>query len=289
MLLYNQITSLDKIKLRKTMQLLLKEDVPSGDPTTEAIIPPNQKGRYVLRSREELIFCGGPIIESTFSKLVTARLLVKEGQKVNAGTDLAIINGIVREILTKERLILNMIQHLSGITSNTAKYLEKLNNSKIKILDTRKTTPGLRLLEKYAVNKGGGHNHRLNLSAGVMIKDNHMINNNTTNIQQKLEKLKNKIPIQIEIDNIKQITQENVKIVDAFLLDNMSPERIKKCINKINRLNKKSHKIFIEISGGVTLKNISQYNIEGICGISIGALTHKATSKDIGLDITPYK
>ena len=213
--------------------------------------------------------------------------IISQNQVITS--DLAIINGIVREILTKERLILNMIQHLSGITSNSAKYLKKLNNSKIKILDTRKTTPGLRLLEKYAVNKGGGHNHRLNLSAGVMIKDNHMINNNTTNIQQKLEKLKNKTPIQMEIDNIKQITQENVEIVDAFLLDNMSPDRIKKCINKINRLNKKSHKIFIEISGGVTLKNISQYNIEGICGISIGALTHKATSKDIGLDITPYK
>ena len=285
MLLYKQITSLDKTKLKKTMSLLLKEDTPRGDPTTQAIISKSERGTYTLRSREKMVFCGGPIIQSAFSKSVIVNLLVKDGQHIKPNTNIAKISGNVREILTKERLVLNMIQHLSGISSNTAAYVLKLNNSKIKILDTRKTTPGLRLLEKYAVNKGGGHNHRLDLSAGIMVKDNH-INNNVDHINGKLKKLKNQIPIQIEIDTIKQITKENINIVDAFLLDNMPPKTIKKCVEKINKLKQKSQQIFIEVSGGVALKNILQYNIKGVDGISIGALTHQSTSVDIGLEIS---
>jgi len=283
MLLYNQITSLDKTQLKKTLSRLLKEDMPRGDPTTQAVILKNKTGQYILRSRENMVFCGGPIIQSAFSKSVKVNLLVEDGQKIKANVDIAQIKGKVREILTKERLILNMIQHLSGVSSNTAKYVSKLNNPKIKILDTRKTRPGLRLLEKYAINKGGGHNNRLDLSSGVMVKDNH-IHNNMEEIQSKLKKLKKKIPIQIEIDSIKQINKQNVSIVDAFLLDNMNITAIKKCIKKINTLKIESHKIFIEISGGVTLKSISKYNIKGIHGISIGALTHQSKSKDISLD-----
>ena len=285
MLLYNQITSLDSKKLKKIMSQLLKEDIPKGDLTTQNIISFNQTGEYVFRARDNMIFCGGPIIQNTFSKQVVVKLLVKEGQYIKKGDDLGTIKGSVREILTKERLVLNMIQHLSGISSNTQQYISKLNNSKIKILDTRKTTPGLRLLEKYAVNKGGGYNHRLDLSSGIMVKDNHLINSNIDNIYKKLKKLKKKIPIQIEIDNINQITQRSVDLVDAFLLDNMSPAKIKQCIIKIKKLKKTLNKIFIEVSGGVTLKTISKFNIKGVSGISIGALTHQSQSVDISLDI----
>ena len=285
MLLYNQITSLDSKKLKKTISQLLKEDTPKGDPTTQNIISFNQTGEYVFRARENMIFCGGPIIKNAFSKQVVVKLLVKEGQYIKKGDDLGTIKGNVREILTKERLVLNMIQHLSGISSNTQQYISKLNNSKIKIMDTRKTTPGLRLLEKYAVNKGGGYNHRLDLSSGIMVKDNHLINRNVDNIYKKLKRLKKKFPIQIEVDNINQITQRSVDLVDAFLLDNMSPAKIKQCIIKIKKLKKNLNKIFIEISGGVTLKTISKFNIKGVSGISIGALTHQSQSVDIGLDI----
>ena len=173
--------------------------------------------------------------------------------------------------------------HACGIATATKQYVRAIADTKCVVCDTRKTTPGLRLLEKYAVNKGGGYNHRLDLSSGIMVKDNH-IRNNMEETQGKLKKLKNKIPIQIEIDSIKQINKQNVSIVDAFLLDNMSPPGIKQCIKKINRLKATTHKIFIEISGGITLKTISKYNIKGIHGISIGALTHQSTSKDIGLD-----
>jgi len=285
MLLYNQITSLDPQQTKETMRRLLKEDIPKGDPTTQVIINANQKEKYVFRSRQEMIFCGGPIIQNAFSQSVQTKLLIKEGDQVIKNTDIAIVQGSVQEILTKERLILNMIQRLSGVASNTAKYVKKLNNPDIKILDTRKTTPGLRFLEKYAVNKGGGHNHRLDLSSGIMVKDNHLVNSDMNDVYRKLKNLKKSIPIQIEIDQTNQITKENVDLVDAFLLDNMSPTQIKKCINKINLLNKKSRNIFIEISGGITLKTISKFNIQGVSGISIGALTHQSQSVDIGLDI----
>lgn len=285
MLLYNQITSLDSASIQKTMSRLLKEDIPGGDITTKTIIQPNATGKYVFQAREKMVFCGGPIIKNTFSKKIKVKLLVKDGACVNKGDGLASLSGNIREILTKERLVLNMIQHLSGIASNTNQYVQKLNNPKIKILDTRKTIPGLRLLEKYAVNKGGGFNHRLNLSAGIMVKDNHLINSDIDNIYKKLKKLKKKFPIQIEIDNINQITKNNTNLVNAFLLDNMSPSQIKNCILKIKKLNTPLNKIFIEVSGGVTLKTISSFNISGVSGISIGALTHQSNSVDIGLDI----
>jgi len=285
MLLYNQIKSLDANQLQELMSTFLKEDIPGGDPTTEIIFSNSQKGEYVFRAREAMIFCGGPIIQSSFSKNIKIKLFIKDGDSVNKGDDLALISGSVREILTKERLILNMIQHLSGISTNTAQYVRKLNNPAIKILDTRKTTPGLRLLEKYAVNKGGGYNHRLDLSSGIMVKDNHLINSNVNEIYQKLKKAKKQIPIQLEVDSIKQITSKNVNMVNGFLLDNMSPQQIKRCIIKINNLNIASKEIFIEVSGGISLNTISTFNIEGVSGISIGALTHQSQSIDIGLDI----
>ncbi len=284
MLLYKQINKINKDFVKKTLSKLLKEDIPAGDLTTLTVIPKTDKGKYVVRTREEIVFCGSTILKNIFSKAVKTTMSVKEGDKLKPNTNIAHIYGNKREILTKERLVLNMIQHLSGIATNTNRYVEKINNKNIKILDTRKTTPGLRIFEKYAVYQGGGCNHRLDLSSGVMIKDNHL-QENVDKVLIKLKKLKNKTPIQIEIDNVEQITHSNTELVDAFLLDNMDPPEIKQCIKKINRLKKNHSKIFIEVSGGITLKNILKYNIDGVNGISIGALTHQSQSVDIGLDI----
>ena len=284
MLLYKQIKQIKDKEVIKTLSRLLKEDTPGGDPTTQALISKKDTGKYVIRSRENIVFCGTAIIKNAFSKEIKTKIHVKNGDHIKPNQEIAHISGPIREILLKERLVLNMIQHLSGISTNTNRYIRKLNNNKIKILDTRKTTPGLRIFEKNAVYHGGGSNHRLDLSSGVMIKDNHLTKNMHP-ITQKLKNLKNKIPIQIEIDNIQQINKENTHFVDAFLLDNMKPPIIKKCIIKIKSLKKHNQKIFIEVSGGVTLKNILKYNIKGINGISIGALTHQSQSVDIGLDI----
>ena len=283
MLLYKQINKLDPKQVSKKLELFLKEDIPAGDATTDNVVTEDTKEVFAITSREPMVFCGNPIIENIFSNRVKIKKMVKDGQKLLSGETIAILSGSNSEILTKERLLLNMIQRMSGVSSLTSRYVEKLNNNQIKVLDTRKTTPGLRIFEKYAVFCGGGSNHRLNLSCGIMVKDNH-INKITDEVINKLNKLSPQIPIQFEIDHLKQINLQNTSLVDAYLLDNMTPNKIKKCIEKINFLKNKDKKIFIEVSGGVTLKNISQYNLKGVNGISIGALTHQSTNVDIGLD-----
>ena len=283
MLLYKQIKTINPKLVKNTLNNLLKEDTPNGDPTTRAVIKKQQKDMYIICVREEIIFCGSIIIKNIFSNNVKVLMKAKDGDRLKPNTVIAEVRGCTREILTKERLMLNMIQRLSGIATNTKRYVEKINTKKIKILDTRKTTPGLRIFEKYAVYHGGGCNHRLDLSSGIMVKDNH-IQNNINEIAQRLKTLKKKIPIQIEIDNPNQITDKSLGIVDAFLLDNMKPIEIKRCINKI-KIKENNKKIFIEVSGGITLKNILKYKIRGVHGISIGALTHQSQSVDIGLDL----
>lgn len=283
-LLYKQINKLDPKQVSKKLKELLKEDVPAGDATTKNIVLIDTKEVFAIQPRESMIFCGNPIIENIFSPKVKVKKMVKDGQKLLSGQTIALLSGSNSEILTKERLLLNMIQRMSGVSSLTGKYVEKLNNNKIKVLDTRKTTPGLRMFEKYAVFCGGGSNHRLNLSSGIMVKDNH-INKITDEVADKLTRISPSVPIQFEVDSPKQINSQNVSLVDAFLLDNMTPNKIKKCIEKINLLKNKDKKIFIEVSGGVTLKNISKFNLKGVNGISVGALTHQSTNVDIGLDL----
>lgn len=283
-LLYKQIKSLDPKRVSKKLEVFLKEDIPSGDATTENVVLIDTEESFAIKSREPMVFCGNPIIENIFSPDVKIKKMVKDGQRLLSGETIAILSGSNREILTKERLLLNMIQRMSGVSSMTSKFVQKLNNDQIKVLDTRKTTPGLRMFEKYAVFCGGGSNHRLNLSCGIMVKDNH-INKITDEVVRKLTNVSQKLPIQFEVDSPKQINPQNTSLVDAFLLDNMTPNKIKKCIEKINFLKNKEKNIFIEVSGGVTLKNISKFNLKGVSGISVGALTHQSTNVDIGLDL----
>ena len=285
MLLYKQITKIEKTQLSKDLKFFLKEDIPNVDLTTEHTISPNSHCTAILAAREKMVFCGQDIINNIFSKKIKIINHVKDGDQLEPGTKIASLMGSTKEILIKERLILNLIQRLSGISTTTKHYVSALDNNNIHILDTRKTTPGLRYLEKYAVYIGGGSNHRMNLSSGFLIKDNHIANNKK--IDRIVEKLsqKRKEPLQVEIDSIKQLTPLLINTVDGFLLDNMSATQLKKCIHKINKHNKTQKQIFIEASGGITIKNIKKYDIPGINGISIGALTHHIKSIDIGLDI----
>ena len=285
MLLYKQIKSLSPQFVKNKLKEFLKEDIPGKDHTSDNLISNTHQGSYVLKSREAMVFCGEDIIKNIFSKSIQITTHAQDGAHIKPNQKIATITGGSQEILIKERVLLNLIQRLSGIASMTNEYIEALNNPQIKILDTRKTTPGLRQFEKYAVQVGGGSNHRMDLSSGVMIKDNHIA---TSTIQDMVDRIKDKelnIPIQIEIDKISQITENIILIADGLLLDNMTPSQIKKCIKKTKKLNNKKRKIFIEVSGGVNIKTIKKYNINGVGGISIGALTHQATSKDIGLDV----
>ena len=284
MLLYRQIKKTQKRHIKKMLKSFLKEDAAENDITTLSCIEKTKQGIATLNARENMVFCGEPIISNIFSEQLDVKQLRMDGEPVRAGEEIAKICGPILEILTKERVLLNLIQRMSGISTLTNTYQQKLKNKDIYILDTRKTTPGLRLLEKYAVYMGGGSNHRFDLSKGVLIKDNHLATMRPDALKNFQKKTHSR-PVQIEIDNIDQITQTNIEMTNGYLLDNMSPNKIKKCIKKINTLNIKKKKIFIEVSGGINLKTIKQYNIKGVNGISVGALTHQATSIDIGLDI----
>ena len=284
MLLYKQIKKLQSKEVKPLLKEFLREDMAAQDITSNTLISKTKQGEALLSSREKMIFCGAPIVENMFSKKVTTKMLCRDGDLIKKSQIIAKISGPMLKILTCERVLLNLVQRLSGISTLTSKYVQKLNSREIKVLDTRKTTPGLRLFEKYAVSTGGGNNHRLDLSSGMLIKDNHLtlIKEETLRSIQ-LKKIKK--PIQIEVDHIGQITAENLKISNGYLLDNMGPAEIGRCIKKINSLKPNNKNIFIEASGGITLKTISQYNIKGLDGVSVGALTHQARSVDVGLDI----
>ena len=262
----------------------LAEDMPDGDKTTEGTIPEGVTISAEIQSGEELVFAGEKIIPHCFGENCQTTLNHNDGDYLLNGDVIGFVTGPAREILSRERVMLNLIQRLCGIATLTLEYAEIANPFNVKILDTRKTTPGLRLFEKYAVAVGGGYNHRLNLSDGILIKDNHIIAaGSVTKAIESVRKAGAGLPLEIEVDNINQIRKALEANVDGFLLDNMNPQTIKESVSLI-RASENGNDIFIEASGGITLKNIHPFLETGIDAISIGALTHQAVSKDICLN-----
>ena len=282
--LYNQITNIPKTYLANKLNDFLKEDMHHFDLSTMYISKRDKIICARLIAEEDLIFVGNPIIKELFKK-TQINSLRRDGEACKRGSTICSIEGEFSELLSKERVLLNLIQRLSGIASLTNQYVNHINTKNIKILDTRKTTPGIRILEKYAVKMGGGYNHRLNLNEGIMIKDNHLVI--IDHINHILKKIKKQNPtkmIEIEVDHFEQIVelkkQTNIN-VDAILLDNMNAQEIQKCTQYIR---KEFKNCFIEASGGINLKNINKYKKLDVDGISIGALTHQAVSKNIKLE-----
>ena len=264
----------------------LAEDMPDGDKTTEGTIPERVTICAEIQSGEELVFTGEKIIPHCFGENCQTTLNHNDGDILSIGDVIGVVMGSAREILSRERVMLNLIQRLCGIATLTRKYAEIANPFNVKILDTRKTTPGLRLFEKYAVAVGGGFNHRLNLSDGILIKDNHIIAaGSVTKAIESVRKDGAGLPLEIEVDNTNQIREALETNVDGFLLDNMNPQTIKESVFLI-RASENGNDIFVEASGGITLENIRPYLETGIDAISIGALTHQAVSKDIRLNFT---
>jgi nicotinate-nucleotide pyrophosphorylase (carboxylating) len=262
----------------------LAEDMPDGDKTTENTIPEGGTISAEIQSGEELVFACEKIIPHCFGENCQTTLNHNDGDYLLNGDVIGVVTGPAREILSRERVMLNLIQRLCGIATLTLEYAEIANPFNVKILDTRKTTPGLRLFEKYAVAVGGGYNHRLNLSDGILIKDNHIIAaGSVTKAIESVRKAGAGLPLEIEVDNINQIRKALEANVDGFLLDNMNPQTIKESVSLI-RASENGNDIFIEASGGITLKNIHPFLETGIDAISIGALTHQAVSKDICLN-----
>ena len=276
--LYKQIKSLPKEYVVEKLNNYINEDSPSGDPTSDLTIHDSKIATSFLVSEESAIFCGSPIISSLDDFEV--ELLCKDGDSIIPNQKIAMIKGNAKKLLKYERILLNLLQRLVGISTLTKKYADILKDSQIKILDTRKTTPGLRLFEKYAVCVGGGYNHRLNLSEGLLIKDNHWVAS-SDDFYKIIREYDQELPIQVEVDRKEQLTHLLEYDIDAILLDNMSPEYAEECVQFIRKVD---DKIFIEISGGVTIDNLSDYIIDGVDGISSGALMHQAQNKKIKLE-----
>jgi len=279
-MLYKQIKSIPKKIIIKKLDDFFKEDEILEDETSNIFIDPKTQTVVDFVSEFEGVFCGAEIIKNAFSEKCKVTNFIGDGFKVKPTMKLARVEGPAYEILRKERVVLNLVQKMSGVSTETSKYISKAYRKNIKILDTRKTTPGIRIFEKYAVKCGGGTNHRMSLKKGIMIKDNHIGANES--VSAVLKKAKNKkVPIQVEIDNRKQLKEAISFDIDAVLLDNMEPEEIKKCIQIIKE---KKENIFIEVSGGITLKSVNKYLIKGVDAISVGAIIHQAQFKNIKLE-----
>jgi nicotinate-nucleotide pyrophosphorylase (carboxylating) len=278
---------LSAAEIRHGVQAALAEDIGSGDVTTLAIVPEAATAKVVLRAREPLVVAGLDFAEAAFRELsaaVKTKRLAKDGQRVKAGANLLTISGPARAILSAERVALNFVQRLSGIATLTAQFVDAVKGTHAQILDTRKTTPGWRRFEKYAVACGGGGNHRFGLDDMVLIKDNHLAalrdarpNAITAAVRRAREKFP-RLKIEVEADTLEQAGQAAAAGADIILLDNMSPAQLRLAVQKIKGRAK------TEASGGVNLGNVRAIAKTGVDFISVGALTHSARAVDIGLD-----
>ncbi len=282
------------INLSKTDSILinaLSEDIGEGDVTTCAVIPENHRSKAVLIAKADFVLAGLPFTERIF-KLINSALKFKahkkDGDIVKKGAVIAAINGNTRSLLMAERTALNILQRLSGIATLTCRFVEKVKGLPVKIVDTRKTMPGLRAFEKYAVRAGGGKNHRFGLFDGILIKDNHI--NAAGGIEKavKMAKLKaqHMLKIEVEAKNIREVRSALSAGAEIIMLDNMSIEGIKKSVKLIRSQNPK---VIIEASGNINLENVRVIAETGVDLISVGALTHSATAVDISMDILPFR
>lgn len=260
----------------------LAEDVGSGDITTEATVPKSKRGRAELIAKEPFIVCGLPIAEKVFKavdKTITFKALVKDGADVKKGKVIARVSGHLASILTAERVALNFIQRLSGIATLTGEFAKKTARTKTRILDTRKTTPCMRILERYAVKVGGGENHRFGLFDAVLIKENHIkaAGSITEAVCAVRRRHESNVAIEVETRTLKEVREAVKANADIIMLDNMDAVKTKKAVAIIGDA------AYTEISGGVTLKNVSSKARLGADYISIGALTHSSRAIDISL------
>lgn len=267
----------------------LKEDIGRGDVTTEATVRGGARGRGRFLAKQDFVLCGLEIAEAVFGTLdpnVQIESRVYDGDWITAGTEFARIEGQAGVLLAGERTALNLLQRLSGVATLTKAYVDRVAGTGARVVDTRKTTPGLRLLEKYAVAVGGGQNHRFGLDDGVLIKDNHIAM--AGGVRRAVEFARSAVPhlmkIEVEVANQSQLLDAIAARADVIMLDNMQPEQIRACVNIVRE---KAPGTVIEISGGVTLETVRTLAECGADLISVGAITHSATAVDISLKIAP--
>ena len=261
----------------------LAEDIGAGDVTTDATIPADAVGVADLLVKEAGVVCGVRVAETTFRALdpdIRFEALASDGDVVDPPAVVARISGSERAILTGERVALNFLGRLSGIATLTRRYVDAIEGTDASVLDTRKTTPGLRELEKYAVACGGGRNHRFGLDDAVLVKDNHLRAAGSVSAAVELVRAATALPIEVECDTLDQVAEALAVGVDAILLDNMSLDQLREAVDLTGG------RARLEASGGVTLDTIRAIAETGVDEISVGALTHSARSLDVSLELT---
>lgn len=273
--------------MRRLVERALEEDLGRGDITSDFLVPSDVAARAVLRSRSQGVIAGLDVAAMVFAVAdaqVQFAALIGDGDAAAPGQELGVVSGPARSVLRGERVALNFLQRLSGIATLTSRYVEAVRGTRARIVDTRKTTPGLRSLEKYAVRAGGGFNHRRDLSDAMMIKDNHLAVIGALGlslgeaIKQARESLPHTLKIEVEVDRLDQIPEALAAGADIILLDNMSIEDLRRAVAMIDG------RAMSEASGGVNLGTVSEIAATGVYVISVGALTHSAPALDIGLD-----
>jgi len=278
---------LDPERLDVIIRRALIEDIGKGDITTQLTIPKDKRIRAEITVKEDCIICGLRVAERVFQisdKNINFNFLAKEGQSVKKGKAIASLEGLAGSILTAERVALNLMSMLSGIATKTREYVKQIEPYKVKITDTRKTIPGLRELQKYAVRVGGGHNHRMGLDEMVLIKDNHI---KVTEGYTRLPSVPKGFKIEIETQNLEEFRHALKFKPDVIMLDNMGIEEINQAVKIRNDTEFTSHHppTKLEASGGIDIKNVRKFAAAGVDMISVGELTHSVEAIDISMDI----
>jgi len=274
-------------QIKEIIRRALDEDIQSGDVTTQAVIPDTVFGKGIFLVKANGIIAGLNVTKNVFEMIddrIDFKILIREGEKVKIGDIAAVVEGKASSILTAERTALNFLQRMSGIATLTNTFVGKIKHTKTKILDTRKTIPGLRMLDKEAVLLGGGKNHRIGLFDMFLIKDNHIeiagsITNAVNACRNFQQKKNSQLKIEVETKNLEEVKEALICDVDIIMLDNFNPVTMKKAVTLING------KCLVEASGNINIENVKEVAETGVDFISVGALTHSVKALDISLEV----
>ena len=294
-------TEFDLEKIKDIVRLAINEDLGPGDITSKLFIPEGSASEGVIIAREDGILAGMPVADYVISQIDNDLLFIpdiNDGSRMESGTKIASVKGPTISLLSAERMVLNFLQRLSGIATSTSRFVEMVKGYKTQILDTRKTAPGWRYLEKYAVRIGGGTNHRVGLYDQILIKDNHLRimgserQNGSINslVQKAREQIGSEMLIEVEVEELCQIKEMVDAGVDIILFDNMAPSKIREAVEMVKELKnacgfETGRTILTEASGNITIGNVEEYAKAGVDRISIGAITHSARVLDISMNI----
>ena len=293
---------LDLEKIRDIVQLAIKEDIGDGDITSKIFIPDGSESEGMLVAKEAGIVAGLPVAGYVLSQIDENLIFtsnIEDGSMARKGTILGSVKGLTLSLLSAERMVLNFLQRLSGIATSTNMFAERIKGYRTQIMDTRKTAPGWRYLEKYAVRAGGGINHRMGLYDQILIKDNHLKTMGTEKendtisrlVKKAREQIKNGTLIEVEVEDLCQIREVMDAGVDVILFDNMEPSKIREAVEMVKEFENSrdagnGRAILTEASGNITIENVEEYADAGVDRISVGAITHSVRVLDISFDIS---